>query len=74
MRHASLDGAEPAPGVQPRAEGPEHGQVGGFGEVGPEELLKIGLRVLQCLMLDRAGPSVTSLENWTRCRGCDPPR
>ena len=27
-RHAALDVADTAPGVQPRAEGPEHGQVG----------------------------------------------
>src|SRR6266851_6443050 len=27
-RHAALDVADAAPGVQPRAEGPEHGQVG----------------------------------------------
>src|SRR5262245_6581994 len=26
-RHPTLDGANPAPGIQPRAEGAEHGQV-----------------------------------------------
>ena len=27
VRHAALDGADTAPGVQPRAEGTEHGQI-----------------------------------------------